>query len=88
MKRNPRRGGGLPFWITHWPILLQKPARLAPAARLLRRCNIDVKGDGVGWWLIWLTRSHVALYVPRHQAHRAETTLKRYGYRIGGRHLT
>ncbi len=79
--------GRLPFWITFWPIQIQKRNGINTfydAKRLLNRCNIHVRGVA----LIWLTFSFVWLYVPRRQAYRAEATLKKYGFRIMGRNLT
>lgn len=75
----------MPFFLTHWPILVLKPVDRRSAIALLRRCHIDVRGGS--FWLSMFS-SGTWLYVPRHQAHRAEATLKRYGYRIGAKNLT
>lgn len=79
--------GKWPYWICYWPIAIHKaPFTLGThynALRLLRRCNINAKGGA----LKWLFFSTCWVYVPRKQAQRAETILKHYGYKIGGRNL-
>jgi len=77
----------LPFWITFWPLRIKKrngQQTFYAARRLLKRCNIYVRGSA---WL-WLFFPFVWLYVPRRQAHRAETILKQYGFIVEGRNLT
>lgn len=85
-----------PRWITFWPLFIvrarPRPGQTDPtldrAARLLRRCNIYPRGHAPIWSWIWAPWPFVIINVPRRQAHRAEATLIRYGYRIGGRRLT
>ncbi len=80
--------GKLPTWITYWPICIEKrrfDLRTGSDARhLLIRCHIDAR---INKWL-WLFWRECWILVPRHQAARAESTLKRYGYQIKGYNLT
>jgi len=80
--------GTLPSFITYWPICIHKGVldmhTHGNAKRLLHRCHIDARGNA--WF--WLFKRDCWIRVPRHQAARAEQTLKRYGYEVGGRNLS